>query len=177
MNAILRSGAALSLVGAAFLGACSSNSDATRDTPTAAGNAAAGTLEGPTRADSTNRMAGMQGMQGNQMAGMMMGSGMMDSMQTHMRMMGNMSADRMKAMLAQHRQMVANLLAQLNGEMRKMNMPPDGRWTMLTDSVRRDLARMPEMSAGELRAFMPEHGARVMRLMEMHRAMRGGVTR
>ena len=163
MNAILRSGAALALVGAAFLGACSSKSNATRDDSAAAGNPAAGTLEGPTRADSTNRMAGV-----------MMGSGMMDSMQTHMQMMDTMRADRMKAMLPQHRQMVANLVAQLNGEMRKMNMPPDARWTALTDSVRQDLVRMTEMSTGELRSFMSEHGERVVRLMEMHRTMMAG---
>ena len=166
MNAILRSGARLSLVSAAFLGACSSKSNAARDDSTAAGNPAAGTLEGPTRADSTNRTASM-----------MMGSGMMDSMQTHMRMMDTMSADRMKATLPQHRQMVANMLAQLNGEMRKMNMPPDARWTALADSVRQDHVRMPEMSAGELRSFMPAHGGRVMRLMGMHRTMMGGTKR
>ena len=41
------------------------------------------------------------------------------------------------------------------------------------DSVRRDLVRMPDMSAAELRSAMAAHGARVMRLMQMHRSMIG----
>jgi hypothetical protein len=44
-------------------------------------------------------------------------------------------------------------------------MERDGR------SLRSDLTRMPEMSAQELRAFMPEHHGRVTRLMEKHRSM------
>lgn len=100
-------------------------------------------------------------------------AGMMDSMQVHIRMMQGMSGDRMKAMLPAHRQMVANMLSQMNSEMRQMNMQSDPKWTALADSVRQDLVRMPEMSAVELRSFMPAHGARVMRLMDTHRSMTG----
>lgn len=173
MTMILRSAAVLSLVAASLLGACSSKGSAARGDSSTASNPAAGSLEGPTRgADSAKGMGGMQGMQS--MPGMMMG-GMMDSMQAHMRTMDSMSADRMKAMLPEHRQLVATMLAQLNGEMRKMNMPADAKWTALTDSVRQDLVRLPDMSGTELRSFMPEHGGRVMRLMQMHRTMMGGM--
>ena len=115
---------------------------------------------------------GMQGMKG--MEGM---SGMMDlsQMQSHMRLMEATGADSMKAMLPMHRQMVANMISQMNTEMRGMNMKPDSTWQATIDSLRQDLVRMPEMSAGELGTFMPRHGARMMRLMDAHRAMMGSM--
>lgn len=180
MNTMFRLVAPVAIVATSLLGACQSKersdtgASAETSTPSAA---AAGSLEGPRQADttqSTGGMQGMSGMKGGQMAGMM-GMGMMDSMQTHMRMMEGVSADQMKGMLPAHRQMVANMLSQLDRDMQKMNMKPDAKWTALTDSVRQDLVRMPEMGGSELRTFMPEHHARVMRLMEMHRSMMGGM--
>jgi hypothetical protein len=117
-------------------------------------------------------MAGMPGMSGGQM-GNMMGAATMDSMQTHLTMMDSMSADRMKAMLPMHRQMVANMLSRMNSEMRQMNMSPDAAWTATIDSVRQDLTNMPEMSGSQLKAMMPDHHARVMRLLQAHQAMMG----
>lgn len=172
------------LAGVAVLGACRSKDNtgkAASGDSAAVANSPAGSLEGPTRADSARTasgmqgMNGMQGMKGGQMAGTM-GAGMMDSMQTHLRMMEGTSAGQMKAMLPAHRQMVANMLSRMNGDMRKMNMKPDAKWTALMDSVRQDLVRMPEMSAAEMRTSMPAHSARMMRLMQMHRSMMGGMT-
>lgn len=54
----------------------------------------------------------------------------------------------------------------MNSEMRSMNMASDQRWKATADSVRQDLSRMPEMSANELKTFMPMHCARITRLME-----------
>ena len=96
---------------------------------------------------------------------------MMDSMQMQMRMMANMSADQMKSMLPKRRQMAANMLSQMNTQMRSMNMPANAAWTATIDSVRQDLVRLPEMSAQELKSAMPAHQARMMRLMQMHRDM------
>ena len=112
-------------------------------------------------------MQGMQGMQG--------GGGMMEQMQAHMRMMDGAGADSMQAMLPMHRQMVANMISQFDREMREMNMPGNAGWEATIDSLRQDNVRMPEMSASELGVFMPEHRARVMRLMEMHRSMMGNM--
>jgi aryl-alcohol dehydrogenase-like predicted oxidoreductase len=110
------------------------------------------------------------------MGGMPMQGGMMPQMmQAHMDTMMSMNAGRMKAMLPMHRQMVANMLAQMNQQMQSMNMPADTKWTALADSVRQDLVRMPEMSDQELEGFMPAHRARVMRLMAMHQQMMGGM--
>lgn len=119
----------------------------------------------------TTGAAPMPGMPGPGGMPGMPGGSMMATMQSHMRMMQGMGADSMKAMLPQHRQMVANMLAQMNQEMRRMNMAQDPAWTATVDSIRQDLTTMPSMSASELHAFMPRHGARVMRLVEMHQRM------
>jgi hypothetical protein len=111
-------------------------------------------------------MAGMGGMNG--MSGM---TGMMTEMNTHMQSMMKASGEQMKGMVPAHRQMTANMLAEMNAEMKKMNMSGDAGWNALADSVRQDLTHLPEMSARELTDFMPAHQARMTRLMQMHQAM------
>lgn len=112
-------------------------------------------------------MSGMGGMGG------MQDDSMMQQMQAHMAAMMGAGADSMAAMMPQHRQMAANMLAQMNREMREMNMTADEAWTATVDSLRQDLTRMPEMSTEEMQTFMPGHHARMERLMEMHRTMMG----
>ena len=174
MNTLLRFAGTVTLASLATVAACRSkdSSNGAAASSDSAANATAGSLEGPTRKD-TSAMASMPGMSGGQM-GNMMGAAMMDSMQTHLTMMDSMSTDRMKAMLPMHRQMVANMLSRMNSEMRQMNMSPDAAWTATIDSVRQDLTNMPEMSGSQLKAMMPDHHARVMRLLQAHRAMMGG---
>jgi hypothetical protein len=107
--------------------------------------------------------------------GGMEGGSMMQQMQAHMTAMEGADPDSMAAMMPQHRQMAANVLAQMNREMGEMNMPADEAWTATVDSLRQDLTRMPEMNAEQMQAFMPGHHARMERLMEMHRAMMGNM--
>lgn len=99
----------------------------------------------------------------------------MQEMQTHMGMMRGAGGDSLRALLPMHRQMAANVLARMNGEMRGMNMAADPAWTATVDSLRQDLTRMPEMGTEELRTMLPAHAARLTRLMEMHRAMMGSM--
>lgn len=124
-------------------------------------------------AEPAGGMEGMQGMEG--MGGMQMGGGMMDQMQTHMQQMEGAGGEQIKANLPQHRQVVANMISQMNREMRDMNMAADSEWNQTIEALRQDLRQMPEMSAQELESFMPEHRGRVMRLMEMHREMMAGM--
>ena len=91
-------------------------------------------------------MTGMTGMKG--MGGM---SGMMGDMQKQMDAMMKVSPEQMKAMMPAHRQMVANLLASMPADMRKINMSGDAAWTATIDSVRQDLAQQP--------AGVPDRGA------------------
>lgn len=150
---------ALILGPALLLSACGTGTDeAGTDAPAAADTAAA---------DAMGDMPGMDAMAGMQ-------SGMMDQMASHIQAMQGADGDSMAAMLPTHRQMVANMIAQMNREMRDMNMTMDAQWSATIDSLRSDLVRMPEMNAPELHLFMPQHQERVRRLMEMHRAMMPG---
>ena len=115
-------------------------------------------------ADSAGGMAGMEGMAG-------MASADTAQMQAHIREMEAASGDSLLSMRDQHRQMVANMLAQMNSEMRDMGMTADPAWTATIDSLRTDLTRMPEMSASEMKAMMPDHHRRVERLMVSHEEM------
>ena len=107
------------------------------------------------------------------MPGMGMGASgaMMGEMAAHMARMEGMRGDSLMARLPTHRQMAANMIAQMNREMREMDMDGDAAWNAAVDSLRDDLVRMPDMDSAELQAMMPEHRARMTRLMEMHRAM------
>lgn len=124
-------------------------------------------------APSQDTMSSMEGMPGMEAGD----AGMMGRMNTHMTMMRGLSTDSTMAMLATHRQLVANMIAQMNREMRDMGMASDAAWDASVDSLRSDLTRMPEMSGPELQAMMPDHDRRVLRLMEMHRRMMGGMAR
>jgi hypothetical protein len=103
--------------------------------------------------------------------GMGQSAAMMQDMTAHIEMMQRISADSVTAMLPTHRQQLANMIAQMNREMRDMNMPADTAWEAVLDSLRGDLTRMPDMSPNELEELMPEHVAQVTRLMDMHRRM------
>jgi hypothetical protein len=149
----------------AALGGCGSNSKATGDS-TANAKREPGSLEGA-RKDTIQAMAAMPGMAAAA------NSGMMDSMETHMRAMTAASQDQLKGMVPEHRQMVANMISQMNQEMRSMNMPANAAWTATMDSVRQDLIHLPDMTAPDLKAAMRAHHARITRLLQMHREMMG----
>jgi len=94
-----------------------------------------------------------------------------DEMTAHLGQMEDMPADSMQAMVPMHRQVVGNMLARMNADMRSMNMGADAAWNALVDSIRADVVRLPELSAPELEATMPAHLGRVTRLLESHRVM------
>ena len=115
------------------------------------------------------------------MAGMNMGGSasnrLMTEMDAHLRETEALRPDSLKALLPQHRQRVANLIAELNREMRDMNMTADAAWAVTVDSLRQDLTRMPELAAADLRELMPGHRHRVHSLMAMHRSMMAAMRR
>jgi hypothetical protein len=107
----------------------------------------------------------IQGMRGGQG----MEDAMMARMQSHMQAMRRLSSDSVEKVLPEHRQMAANMLAQMNQQMRGMQGGPE--WDEAVSAVRQDLTRMPEMGAEELKTYLPLHQEHVNRLMEMHRSM------
>jgi hypothetical protein len=121
-----------------------------------------------TTAAGTTGVQGMEGMQGMNMGG---SQDMMQQMQSHMQMMEGAQGDSLRNMATMHRQMAANMLAQMNRDMQQMNMAADPNWDALVDSVRQDLTRMPEWSNAEMRAAISAHMSRMRRLMEMHGTM------
>ena len=116
----------------------------------------------------TATAVGLQEMPG---MGGMQSQSMMEDMASHMEVMRGATGDSIRAMVPMHRQMTANMLSQMDSEMRSMNMSDDTAWTAAADSVRNDMVRMAEMDAEELRTFMPAHQERMRRLMDMHRTM------
>ena len=99
--------------------------------------------------------------------------GMMREMRAHMEGMAGAGADSLRRRMPMHRQMTANMLQQLDGEMRRKQMAGDTGWRALADSVRQDLTRLPDVSAAELPEFMEGHRGRVERLMARHEQMMG----
>jgi len=169
-----RSSIALAVLAVA-LGACTTK-EAGVDTTGAAMRAGSGdsATAGSVSEMPMQGMGGMKGMSGGDSSAMG-GMTMMADMQTQMDAMMKASPEQMKAMLPMHRQMAANMLAQMNTKMRTMNMPADVAWTATVDSVRQDLVRLPEQSARQLKDAVPAHHARMMRLMQMHGAMMKGM--
>ena len=106
--------------------------------------------------------------------GSMESRGMMREMRAHMRGMIGAAADSLHRLMPMHRQMTANMLQQMDSEMRGMQMADDTSWTALADSVRQDLTQLPDMNAAELPEFMKRHQGRVERLMARHEQMMGG---
>lgn len=126
-------------------------------------------------AEPADQMEGMQGMEG--MGGMADTAGMPESgpaaqLKAHMQMMEGASGAELQRMLPEHRQMVANMVAQYSREMREMMpMGEDSEWNQTLEALRQDLRQLPEMSAEDLEAFLPEHQSRIDRLIEMRREM------
>jgi hypothetical protein len=121
--------------------------------------------------DSPAAAGGMEGMQMPPSPTQQPETGMDADLRAHMDMMRGATGDSLAAMLPQHRQMAANMLARMNREMSQMNMTANAAWTATVDSLRQDLTQMPEMGADQLSALMPAHEARLSRLSEMHRSM------
>jgi hypothetical protein len=67
--------------------------------------------------------------------------------------------------------MADSMLAQMSKEISDMKMPADARWSALMDSVRREMPRMPAMSASDMAKAMPAHHGRMTRLMDMYQEM------
>lgn len=123
-------------------------------------------------AEPAGPMEGMQGMEG---MGSMQQGGIGAQIQGHMQMMQGASGDQLQQMLPEHRQLVANMIAQMNREMRDMDMSGNTEWNDTVTALRDDLVRLPEMTPDELQEFIPEHQTRIDRLIAMHQEMMGSM--
>jgi hypothetical protein len=142
------------------------------------GALAAGACDGGgDRAERPADSAGMMGHMdsgGMEMGGMnMQGMQMMAGMPAHMDSMMRMSPQQMQAMMAAHQEMMSRMMDGMGADMRGMKMSGSPEWNALTDSVKQDLAELPNLEGQALSARMRAHGERVRRLMEMHEKMMG----
>jgi hypothetical protein len=99
---------------------------------------------------------------------------MMREMRAPMQGMSAAGADSLRRIVPMHRQMTANMLQQMDTEMRGMQVADDASWTALADSVRQDLTLLPDVSSAELPDFMARHRGRLERLMARHGQMMEG---
>ncbi len=105
--------------------------------------------------------------------GNMQGMTMMSGMRAHMDSMMRMSPQQMQAMMAMHEQMMSGIMDGMGADMRGMNMSGTPEWSALTDSVKQDLADLPNLKGQQLPARMRAHADRVKRLIAMHQKMVG----
>jgi hypothetical protein len=101
----------------------------------------------------------------------MPGMQMTPQMRAHMDSMMRMSPQQMQAMMTKHQAMMSQMLDGMGSDMRRMNMSGDREWTALTDSVKQDLAELPDLKEPQLSAKMHGHADRVKRLITLHEKM------
>lgn len=106
------------------------------------------------------------------MAGMPMeGMQMMEEVRAHMDSVGRLPPEQMQAMMARHQAMMSRMMDAMGADMVGMRMSGTPEWNALADSVKRDLAALPEVRGGELSARVRAHAERVERLLAMHQRM------
>ena len=88
-----------------------------------------------------------------------------DSVTSDLDSMSAADGDAQRHMLSAHEELVSEFLTRNDAKMRAMHVKIDPDWLTVIDSVRNDLARMPNMSSTQLHAFFPEHARRVMRIV------------
>lgn len=92
-------------------------------------------------------------------------------MEPHLTTMMSANTDSLEGLVPTHRQMAANMIADMNKEMREMNMTGDAAWAATLDSVRADLQIMADLAPGQVKSMLPLHVGRVRRLQNLHKTM------
>ena len=92
-------------------------------------------------------------------------------LEQHMQHMAALPPDSVARMVPMHLEEVGTILDEL--EPMSLGMQSDTVWRSTMDSVQNDLARMRDMGAEELGAFMPEHMRRMERLIFLHDSTMG----
>jgi hypothetical protein len=98
---------------------------------------------------------------------------MMESMEAQMRVMDTASAATMQARMPRYVPMGDSLIARMNEELRRMNIPTDAIWPATVDSLRQDLGRLRATTTTDSKAMMPAHLKRMRWLIQMQRTMTG----
>jgi hypothetical protein len=95
-----------------------------------------------------------------------------EQMRAHMDSMMRMSPQQRRARMAEHQRMMTRMMDMMSSDT-GMPMSGDPAWRALQDSVRADLAALPQLEGEELATRLREHTKRVERLLARHRPMMG----
>ena len=95
-----------------------------------------------------------------------------EQMRVHMDSMMRLSPQQRRARMAEHQRMMTRMMDMM-GSNTKMPMSGDPAWRALTDSLRADLAALPQLEGEELSTRLREHTTRVERLLAMQGQMMG----
>jgi hypothetical protein len=98
---------------------------------------------------------------------------MMAGMRAHLDSMTRMSPPQMQTMMARHEAMMSRMMDGMGADMRGMRMSGTAEWDALTDSIKEDLAELPDLEGRDLAGRMEAHADRVKRLLAMHEQMMG----
>ena len=96
---------------------------------------------------------------------------MMRDWVAHDRALRRLRGRKLMAALPDHRRVTANLVSQMQMDMRAAQISTARPWDALVDSVLHDLVRLADESVSGVTARMPAHRARVARLITMHARM------
>lgn len=96
---------------------------------------------------------------------------LMPAMHAHLDSLTVLPADRLPGAIPAHETMTSQMLDAMGGDMTAMGMKGDSTWTVLQDSVQRDLADLPALRGAALKARMLAHIDRLKRLVVMHGSM------
>lgn len=95
----------------------------------------------------------------------------MPMMRAHLDSMAALDPQFAAGMMAAHEAIASQLLDAMGADMAAMGMQPDPAWTALTDSIKRDLAALPNRSGRALGPALRAHIERLRRLMTVHETM------
>lgn len=96
---------------------------------------------------------------------------LMPAMHAHLDSLTALPADRLPGVIPAHETMTSQMLDAMGGDMTAMGMRSDSAWTVLRDSVQRDLADLPALRGAALKARVLAHIDRLKRLVVMHGSM------
>ncbi len=161
------------LLGAAILAGCGGDRDQpSRDTSGMAGPAGPGRM-GMGPMDSAGRARMRAGMSPAMRAHMdsMMGMSR-EEMRARMDSMMRMSPQQRRARMAEHQRMMSRMMDMMSSDT-GMPMSTNPAWRALSDSLRADLAALPQLEGEELAARLQEHTKRMERLLGMQEQIMG----
>ncbi|TFG44684.1 MAG: hypothetical protein E4H41_07060 [Gemmatimonadales bacterium] len=101
----------------------------------------------------------------------MQGTQLMTTMGGQLDSLATMTPAQMAAVMPAHEALTSQMMGTMDSGMQGMNMQRDSGWMALNDSVRQDLATMPDLSGAALQVRMQAHIGRMRRMMTMYQGM------